>query len=405
MQSTVGTADSVKLNIPAAAARRHFDYSTTLELSNEDLLRLNVLLANPIDAIRIDESSMTVCGLTGATEARVRLHPTGRAEQYLRRVRELLSGHVLGSPGGYPAYLQRWTRMGQARDARLAELLMLGDPEAVVAVAGAPGLTDELARRAWWALPTADNARCMLERECVVRGAMGKVLAAYLVEYLPFETEPAAMISSVRLVLQPGLIDSDTRRALWNKGKSKSALHIGFLATVPHDLPEQATARADYHEYQTPLALLADAGNSCAAALLQLLDSPGQTFLQVADKALRRPSNQDAAVALLNAIGAYFRRAWQLDAALQDVDAIQVGAACLWQRAISGDSGHADLDRLAQAVPPLQAEIVAALALAQVDETLLNPIFARTTAVGTVMTKKMLPVVAPVAGWMRELLE
>ena len=43
-----------------------------MELSNEDLLRLNVLLANPIEAIRIDESSMTVCGLSGATAARVR---------------------------------------------------------------------------------------------------------------------------------------------------------------------------------------------------------------------------------------------------------------------------------------------------------------------------------------------
>ena len=174
-----------------------------MELSNEDLLRLNVLLANPIEAIRIDESTMTVCGLTGTTEAKVKLHATGRSEKYLRQVRELLSGHVLGSPGGYPAYLQRWTRMGQTRDARLAELLLLGDPEAVVAVAGAPGLTDDLARRAWWALPTPENARCMLERECVVAGAMGKVLADYLVEYLPFETEPLHMINTVAWCCSP----------------------------------------------------------------------------------------------------------------------------------------------------------------------------------------------------------
>lgn len=366
-----------------------------MELSNEDLLRLNVLLANPIEAIRIDESSMTVCGLTGATEAKVRLHATGRSEKYLRYVRELLSGHVLGSPGGYPAYLQRWTRMGQTRDARLAELLLLGDPEAVVAVAGAPGLTDELARRAWWALPTPDNARCMLERECVVMGAMGKVLASYLVEYLPFETEPLPMIDTVRLVLQPGLIDADTRRGLWSKGKNKSALLIGFLATEPHALPDPLPARTDLAQHAAGLDSLASAGNGCAALLLRALDSPGQTFVQVAEKALRRPSNQDAAVCLLNAIGAYFKPC-QLDAAPQDMAAILQVAQASWRAALAGASGHAELNALAHAVPALGHEVVALLALSQVDENLLNTIFSRTTAVGSLMNKKMEPVVTPI---------
>ena len=52
-------------------------------------------------------------------------------------------------------YLQRWTRMGQMRDESLEQLLLLGEPEAVVAVVCAPGLTDELARRAWWAMGNA----------------------------------------------------------------------------------------------------------------------------------------------------------------------------------------------------------------------------------------------------------
>ena len=66
-----------------------------MELTNEDTLRLNVLLANKPQAIRIDESSMTVLGLTRQREVRVQLNPTGRSEPYLRKVRELLSGHVL----------------------------------------------------------------------------------------------------------------------------------------------------------------------------------------------------------------------------------------------------------------------------------------------------------------------
>ncbi|MHB8536218.1 MAG: sulfur reduction protein DsrS, partial [Sulfuricaulis sp.] len=126
-----------------------------MELSNEDRLRLNVLLANDIEAIRIDEGNMTVYGLARGNEARVPLNPNCRPEKYLRHVREMLSSHVLGSPGGYPVFLQRWTRMGQTRDAQLDKLLLLGEPEAVIAVAGAAGLSDELARRAWWAMPTS----------------------------------------------------------------------------------------------------------------------------------------------------------------------------------------------------------------------------------------------------------
>ncbi len=373
----------------------YFDNGTPLELSHEDQLRLNVLLANPIDAIRIDEASMTVCGLTGATEARVRLHPNTRAAQYLRHVRELLSGHVLGSPGGYPAYLQRWTRMGQMRDARLAELLMLGDPEAVVAVAGAAGLTHELARRAWWALPTADNARCMLERRCVVEGSMGKVLASYLVEYLPFETDAMAMIETVRRVLQPGLIDDITLRSLWSKGKSKSALLIGFLLAQPDALPDPLPARADAERYTPVLAPLAQAGNAYAALLMRALDGGGQTFLHVAQNALRRPSNQDAAVSLLNAIGGYFKSC-QPQSAAQNIEAMLDTARITWLQAVNGASPYPGLNGLAAAAPELERETLAVLTLSQVDENLLNSIFARSTAIGTVMGKKIEPVVTPI---------
>lgn len=134
-----------------------------LELSSEDTLRLNVLVNN-VEAIRIEERSLTVFGLSARGEARVQLNPTGRSDQYLRAVREFLSSCALGSPSGYPVHLNRWTRMGQARDANLAKLLMLGEPEAITAVVCAPGLTEELARRAWWVDSTSENARRMLAR-------------------------------------------------------------------------------------------------------------------------------------------------------------------------------------------------------------------------------------------------
>ena len=160
-----------------------------MDLTPEDALRINVLLASPIEAIRLDESRMTLFALSPKGEATVKLNPNCRDEAYLRKVRETLSSHVLGSPGGYPVYLKRWTRMGQARDEVLESLLMLGEPEAVVAVVNASGITDELARRAWWASQTSDNARCMLQQAAVVNGQMGSVLADFLIEFLPFEEE------------------------------------------------------------------------------------------------------------------------------------------------------------------------------------------------------------------------
>jgi len=55
---------------------------------------------------------MVVRGLSEKGESKVPLHPERRPEQYVRSVKALISGHILGSPGGYPVYLRRWTRMG-----------------------------------------------------------------------------------------------------------------------------------------------------------------------------------------------------------------------------------------------------------------------------------------------------
>jgi hypothetical protein len=87
-----------------------------MALSNEDNLRLNVMMAQKPMAIRIDDSKMIVYALTEKGEAKVQLNPNSHEEKYIKQVRELLSTHFLGSPGGYPVYLRRWTRMGQERD-------------------------------------------------------------------------------------------------------------------------------------------------------------------------------------------------------------------------------------------------------------------------------------------------
>ena len=361
-----------------------------MELSNEDQLRLNVLLANPIDAVRIDESNLTVYALSGEEEAKVKLNPNRRADQYLRSVKELLSGHVLGSPGGYPVFLRRWTRMGQTRDVNLAQLLKLGEPEAVMAVAGATGLTDDLARLVWWIAPHSEFARCMLENSAIVQGKMGPILALHLVEHLPFESDPLIMIDTVRLVLQPGLIDDETRQRLWQKGQAKRAYLIGFMAATPDDLPQTSDTRSDFDTHQQALAALTEAGNPFAQMLAQTLSQGGQGFLAVAEKVLQKPTNQDDVVALLNIIKEYFARVNHFDDQCRDIEKIQ--REC---EACCAQSEQQELAQVLQTVPLLRAEIMALLVLARSGEAVVTPILAKTTAIGSVMRKQLAPVTDP----------
>jgi hypothetical protein len=355
-----------------------------VELSSEDALRLNVLIANA-EAVRIDENSMTVYGLNGEQEMKFPLNPTGRREQYLQAVRAMLSGAVLDSPGGYPVFLRRWTRMGQIDNDQLDRLLKLGEPEAVMAVVCARHLSDELARRAWWCAPYSEHARRMLESKNVVEGEMGRRLAEHLIEHLPFETEPRDMLNTVRLVLQPGLIDEEQKHKLWESGERNKSYRIGFLETLPHDLPEKQPPRADLEQFRGRLETLEQ--NLFARRLLQMLDEAGQSFLAIAEEVMLNPADQDVASALFNALGRHLRelRAAEALRELAEVEAL------IEQRMREEQA----LQELQGVAPELGGELRAMLTLAHVSEYLLNPIFGQTDAVGTVMNEKIEPVTLP----------
>jgi len=363
------------------------------ELTPEDSLRLNVMLAGDIQAIRIDATNMTIYGLSPRGTASVKLHPVGRTDQYLRTARELLAGFAIGSPGGYPVYLQRWTRMGQARDKGLDRLLLLGEPEAVTSVAYSNGLTDELARRAWWAMPVADNARRMLERECVVQGQMGKVLADFLIEHLPFENEAHIIIDTIRILLQPGLTDEQTRLSLWRKGEIDNAYHVGFLARLPDEIPEQLPQRDDFETLQPRLASLVAQGNIVAQQLQRVLSAPGQTFLHAYDEVLRYPANQDVMLVLLEALASYFDALRPLHSCSgETVEAIAENVELF----IAGQTPASAIGQLLQTIPELKKEVRAMLALSCLDANIATPIMSQTTASGSLMRKKLEPVSIPI---------
>lgn len=374
-----------------------------MQLSQEDSLRLNVLLNQSVQAIRIDEGKMIVYGLTEKGEAKIQLNPNCKDELYVRRVKETLSSHVLGSPGGYPVFLKRWTRMGQARSESLESLLKLGEPEAVVAVVGASGITDEIARRAWWAMPNSDNARRMLARQEVVSGEMGRILAEFLIEFLPFEEEPRNMIESVRLALQPGLIDEQTREDLWKKAQRKNAYLVGFLISCPHDLPQPAVASERWHAWQAPLTELTENGNPIAAMLAMMLQAPGQAYLKTVETVLKKPANQDVVVVLFESLENHFHAIRPHSEKRRDIEQILAEAeqfcastqTCIHQ---------ASLDKLFTAIPDSAPLVESLLTLACTGEQLVAPIFARTDAVGSVMRRKLEPVIAPLNLHIRRLL-
>jgi hypothetical protein len=362
-------------------------------LSSEDSLRLNVLMmANPVQAVRIDEGAMTLYALTENGEAKIQLHPNCRADQYVTRVKEFLGGHALGSPGGYPVYLQRWTRMGQTSDKNLEALLLLGEPEAIVAVAHASGLTDELARRAWWCQPTMEIARWMLEKDAVIEGTMGKVLADFLIEHLPFEESPDARMHTIRLVLYGKLTDEETTAKLWRQARGVPYYLIGFLEFMPENLPADQSARADHADAQALLQPLADSGNAYAERFLSLLSANGQTYLKSVSEVLTRPATSLVVYALLDAISRYFYR-MGYPIQTENLEELQAAALAISRGEHDVPQGLAEL--LASA-PQYRQQIEAMLFLSGLTRNTADPWLLRNTAVGALMRRKMEPLAAPI---------
>ncbi len=350
------------------------------DLSTEDSLRINVLMAQNPRAIRIDESRLVMHALTDSGEVSVDLNPLCDEQVYLRRVKALLSELVMGSPGGYPVFLKRLTRMGQTRDVNLAQMLLLGESEAVVAVAHAPGLDEPLGRRAWWAMPDADNARQMLKRQVIVDSPLGRELAGFLLEFLPFEEDASKMMESVKLLLQPGLIEQQTMQQLWQRAQMKRSMLVGFL----HGRPDELPLELPHH----PLLAEVQVDDDMGLLLRRAFSPAGQAFLKTAEQALARVSDQEVSISLFEAIASYFSMVKFSEQRFRDIEALQHSA------------GLVEL----QQPSALQDAARAALLMSALTEELLNPIFAKTDAVGSGLRRKIKPVTDVVLAQLKILL-
>jgi hypothetical protein len=356
-----------------------------MELSHQDSLRLNVLLAQSLQAIRIDESRMELYALSEKGEAKITLHANCKDEKYLKIVRQWLSTNVLGSPGGYPVFMRGWTRMGQARDNSLEKLLLLGEPEAVVAVVHASGLTNEIARRAWWCAPNAENARCLLESEQVTQGAMGQQLAKFLVEFLPFEESSRALMKSVRLVLQPNLINEKTKLDIWMRGKRRNTFYLGFIRQCPGSLPIESKIHSLYDKINT-----ADSTNLYTQKLTSLFSPQGQATLEAIISVMKKPNDQDVAVEIFNTIGAHFCIDKQQIFRWREIHELDNYAEKILNNPAE------DINSIINDWPDAKSFIYAVIYLSMVSETLLDPVFGVSDAIGSVMRKRISHLTDPI---------
>jgi hypothetical protein len=225
--------------------------------------------------------------------------------------------------------------------------------------------------------------------------SIGKDLAQYLAEYLPFEEDAADIIESVRLVLQPALIDEQTRQKLWNRGRSKTAYLVGFLWTLPDTLPNPLPARTDAVEIQADLAPLVAKENKIAKQLIRITSPAGQTFIDTCERVLRKPSNQDVVNTLFDVIANYFEsiRPNDYDDDMNILTLVERASnfceTCL-------DTTSVERREVLAAMPEMQDSVKAMLILSGLGYSVLKPIFSRTTAIGSLMRKKLAPVTGPI---------
>ncbi|SFV69895.1 DsrS [hydrothermal vent metagenome] len=202
-------------------------------LSTEDTFKLNVLIANSI-AIRIDTYKMCVYGLTSEGEEKeLQLNHNDNHDKYITATQTLLLNKVLGTMGGYPSYLKRWSRMGEVSTKNLNELLMLGNIEAVIAVVNVKELNNDIIKKSWWCATNTDYqaeiGRYLLKKDYVVKTEIGKEIAQYLFEFLPFIEDTTELMDTIFLILNDDLLTTEQKQSLLKQGMRKSTILCGFL--------------------------------------------------------------------------------------------------------------------------------------------------------------------------------
>ncbi len=360
------------------------------QLSAQDKLRLGVLATRNVRAIRIDEAAASLSALTDAGEARIPLDPGPDPIRYFRALREHLSELFLNLPGGYPAHIGRWTRMDSLHR-NPARLLLLGDPEAVVAVAFADTIDARVAADVWWCGQSVEIALALLRHPGAADWPVGQELASFILGHLPFEEDAATVAGALGRILQPGLVSGDRVADLWRRGRRRHSWRAGFFLGHPALYPD---TRGEHPECRALGKRLSGHGldrNPVALLLLEFLGEPGRNTLATLAGALDNPREQEVVTLVFRRIQEVFR--WPGPATERPRE-----SAAAWSLAgdlLAREGGHA------KAIRPLleegQWDGLRSLAfLCLVGEEMLAPVFGGNTFSGSVMLRHLGPVLADV---------
>lgn len=372
-----------------------------MPLSNEDNLRLNVLCAQQVKAIRINESSMFLTAITDRGEARIELRPNSLHEAYLRDVREFLSERFLGMPGGFPRHLACWNRMGMGKLSP-QKMLLLGEPEAIVALTYSSELDARLASYVWWALQSAEIARNLLRNPDVITSELGIELAQFLLEFLPFEERPLDIVDSVKLCLQGQLLSRESKTKLWERAKRKNPYFVGFLLAGAQSIPLDEPAHPAHTEISALLDTELKQNNPYAAYFRYFLSSDGRKWLKSLSMALVKPIEPDVVIALFIGIDQHIQLGLEPARGVLEIETSLIQASRMCETEHASD----ELSAVYQLLNKKQADqFRAMLVLAQLGEHTLNRYFGGHNASGTVMRKHLRPLFSQINTTIQSLLD
>ena len=144
------------------------------------------------------------------------------------------------------------------------------------------------------------------------------------------------------------------------------------------------------------LADLLDAQNPFALQLCRLLSPAGQSYLACTGKVLEKPSNQDVMVELMHAMDAYSSCLPITKPRKPDIKDVARLSGEPGSGEFEDDDARQALQALVDALPEDDRYVRAMLFLAMLGEPVLDTVFSRTDAIGTVMRKKLKPVTEPI---------
>jgi hypothetical protein len=205
-------------------------------------------------------------------------------------------------------------------------------------------------------------------RDVVCQGNMGRTLAEFLVEHLAFlHEDDVGILDTVGVMLYSGVLTDTERLSIWKRGSSRNSYYVAFLELQPDNLPSPRAPRADHASVPQLV------GNPYSAMLEKALSGQGQSFLATTATILERPEIQEVVNHTLAALANWCAPLRQVDAATR----------------------NAARSALIAAAPQFESDCAALDALAAADADSVRPIFLKTTAIGSLMRRKILPVVTP----------